>query len=136
MIVIRMNNIWLGLITFAVLAVAGFFISVLIELRKTTKSLRDFLRNQEDLLNTTLSELQQTLKSLRNVSNDVNEIMVDAKSFSDAVSNIGDNIKRASNLIDNTKSLAFIKASGLRVGIKTALTFLLKNLLSKKRGGK
>lgn len=135
MIVIRMNNIWLGLITLAVLAAAGFFISVLIEIRKTTKSLRNFLRNQEDLLNTTLSELQQTLKSLRNVSNDVNEIMVDAKSFSDAVSNIGDNIKRASNLIDNTKSLAFIKASGLRVGIKTALTFLLKNLLSKKGGG-
>lgn len=135
MIVIRMNNIWLGLITFAVLAAAGFFISVLIELKKTTKSLRNFLRNQEDLLNTTLSELQQTLKSLRNVSNDVNEIMVDAKSFSNAVSNIGDNIKHASNLIENTKSLAFIKTSGLRVGIKTALTFLLKNLLSKKGGG-
>jgi methyl-accepting chemotaxis protein len=134
MIVIRMNNIWLGLITFAVLAAAGFLISALIELRKTTKSLRNFLRIQEDL-NTTLSELQQTLKSLRNVSNDVNEIMVDAKSFSNAVSNIGTNIKHASNLIENTKSLAFIKASGLRVGIKTALTFLLKNLLSKKGGG-
>jgi uncharacterized protein YoxC len=134
MIVIRMNNIWLGLITFAVLAAAGFLISALIELRKTTKSLRNFLRIQEDL-NTTLIELQQTLKSLRNVSNDVNEIMVDAKSFSNAVSNIGANIKHASNLIENTKSLAFIKASGLRVGIKTALTFLLKNLLSKKGGG-
>jgi predicted PurR-regulated permease PerM len=134
MIVVRMGNIWLGLITFAVLAAVGFLISVLIELRKTAKSLIDFLRNQEDLLNTTLSELQQTLKSLRDVSNDVNEIMVDAKSFSNAVSNIGDNIKHASNLIENTRSLAFIKASGLRVGIKTAFTFLLKNLLSKKRG--
>lgn len=134
MIVTGMNNIWLGLITFAVLAAAGFLISALIELRKTARSLRNFLKTQEDLLNTTLGELQQTLKSLRNVSDDVNEIMVNAKSFSNAVSNIGDNIKHASDLIENTKSLALIKASGLKVGIKTALTFLLKNLLSKKGG--
>lgn len=132
MIAITMDNIWLWLITAAILVSTGFLISVLIELRKAARSLRNFLKTQEDSLNTTLSELQQTLKSLRNFSNGANEITANAKSFSNAMSNIGDNIKHASNLVENTKSLALIKASGLRVGIKTALTVLLNNLLSTK----
>jgi len=129
-----MNDLLLGLITVAVLLAIGVLISVLIELRKTARSLRDFLRTQEDLLNTTLDELQQTLKSLRSVSNDVNEVTKDAKSFSKAVSDIGNNIQHASNILGDKTSLAFNKASGLKIGIRTAFAFLLNNLSFKKGG--
>jgi len=127
-----MNDILLGLIIVAVLVAIGFLISVLIELRKTARSLRDFLRTQEDSLNTTLDELQQILKSLRSISNGVNEVTTDAKSFSKAVSGIGNNIQHASNILGDKTLLALIKASGLKVGIRTALAFLLNNLSLKK----
>lgn len=129
-----MNQIWIGLIVFAILAMIGFLIPLLIELRKTARSIRKFLKRTEESIEPTLEELQQTLKSLRSVSDELNDVTDDIKTFSGAVRDIGQNIRHVGNLIDDVTSSTIIKASGLRVGIRTALEVLLNNLL--KKGGK
>jgi uncharacterized protein YoxC len=131
-----MNQIWVGLIALAVVVLAGFIISLIIELKKTAYSLREFLTTTEKSIKPTLEELQVTLKSMRNISDDINDVTADIKTFSGSVRDVGKNINNLSNLIEDVASSATVKASGLKVGISTALGVLLNNLFSKKGGGK
>ncbi len=130
-----MNQIWVGLIVLAFLVAVGFFIALLIELKKTAQSLREFLKSTEDSIKPTIEELQQTLKSLRKISDDINTVTGDIKTVSGAVREVGQNVKQVSNMIEDLTSCFIVRASGLKVGIKTALEVLLSNLFLK-RGGK
>ncbi|OHE54742.1 MAG: hypothetical protein A2Z47_07070 [Thermodesulfovibrio sp. RBG_19FT_COMBO_42_12] len=131
-----MNQIWLGLIAIAVVVTAGFVISLMIEMKKMISSLREFLKTTQETIKLTLEELQQTLKSIRNVSDNINDVTDDIKKLSGSVRNMGDNVSRVSKLIEGMTLSTVIKASGLKVGIMTALDILLNNLFSKKGGGK
>ena len=131
-----MNQIWLGLIAIAVVVTAGFVISLMIEMKNMISSLREFLKTTQETIKLTLEELQQTLKSIRNVSDNINDVTDDIKKLSGSVRNMGDNVSRVSKLIEGMTLSTVIKASGLKVGIMTALDILLNNLFSKKGGGK
>ncbi len=131
-----MNEIWVGLMALAVVVTVGFLILLTMELRKAARSLSEFLRTTEESIKPALEELQQTLKSIRNVSNNVNDVTDDIKTFSVVVRDAGQNIKHVSNLIEDVTSSAAIKASGLKIGIRTALEVLLNNLFSRKGEGK
>ncbi|OGW39532.1 MAG: hypothetical protein A2Y97_00665 [Nitrospirae bacterium RBG_13_39_12] len=129
-----MNQIWVGLIAIAVTVTAGFIILLIIELKKTVHSLRDFIVTTEETIKPTMEEIQQTLKSIRSVSDDVNSITSNIKELSGTVRDVGQNISVVSNLIGDITSSTKATASGLKVGIKTALGVLLKNLFTKKGG--
>ncbi len=129
-----MNHVWFALMTIAFLVVVGFFIYVLLELRKSARALTEFLKSTEDSLKPTLEELQHTLRSLRKVTDDVNEVTEDIKLVSGSARDIGQNLKKISELLNEVSSETIIKVSGLRVGIRTALEVLLKNLFLKKGG--
>jgi len=131
-----MNQIWLGLIAIAVVIMAGFVILLMIELKKMISSFREFLRTTQETITPTLEELQQTLKSIRSISNGINDVTDDVKTFSGSIRDIGQNIGRVSKLIEDVTSSTIIKASGLKVGIRTAIDVLLNNLFSKKGVGK
>lgn len=131
-----MNQIWLGLIAIAVVVMAGFVISLMIELKKMISSLREFMKTTQETIKPTLEELQQTLKSIRSISNDINDVTNDVKAFSGSVRDMGQNIGRVSKLIEDVTSSTIIKATGLKVGIRTALDVLLNNLFTKKGVGK
>jgi uncharacterized protein YoxC len=133
-----MNQVWIWLITVAILVTAGFLVALLIELRKMTRSLTEFLKTTGEPTKTTLEELQQTLKSLRTLSDDIENVTDDIKKFSGAVKDVGQNIGHINTLIENITSSALIEASSLKVGIKTALGILSSNLLNNlfKKGGK
>jgi uncharacterized protein YoxC len=125
-----MNNIWLGLIAVAVAATAFFLILLLIELRRTTRTLSDSMKTTEESMKTTLEELQQTLKNLRDISDNIKAVTGDIKTFSGAVKDVGQDISHMSNLVENFTSSALIKASCLKVGVKTAFGVLLHNLFN------
>jgi uncharacterized protein YoxC len=131
----KMNQIWLALITLAVVITAGFLISLIIELRKTVRNISDLLKTTEESLKPTLEELQLTLKSLRNISDDINEVTTDIKTFSGSVKDVGMNVRHVSNLVEGLTSSTFIKVTGLKAGIKAGLMVLLSNLFTKKGGG-
>jgi uncharacterized protein YoxC len=127
-----MMQIWLALISIAFLVAVGFLIYVLLELRRSANALTEFLKTTENTLKPTMEELQQTLKSIRKVTDDINEITEDAKQITGSTREIGQNLKRVSGLLEEVSSEAIIKVSGLRVGIRTALEVLIKNLFLKK----
>ena len=126
-----MNEIWFTLMAIAFLVVVGFFIYVLLELRKSARALTEFLKTTEESLKPTMEELQLTLRSLRKVTDDVNEITGDIRTISGSTRDIGRNLKKVSELVNEVSSETIIKVSGLRVGIRTALEVLLKNVFLK-----
>jgi len=126
-----MNEIWFALMAIAFLVVVGFFIYVLLELRKSARALTEFLKTTEESLKPTMEELQLTLRSLRKVTDDVNEITGDIRTISGSTRDIGRNLKKVSELVNEVSSETIIKVSGLRVGIRTALEVLLKNVFLK-----
>lgn len=133
-----MNQIWIWLIVVAVVVTAGFLISLIIELRKTVRYLRESLKAREESTKTMLEELQQTLKGLRGVSDDIRDVADDIKTVSGAVRDVGQNIRRISSLLEDVTSSTLIKASSLKVGVRTALGVLSNNLLNNlfKKGGR
>jgi uncharacterized protein YoxC len=131
-----MNQLWIGIIVITVVVTAAFLIGLIMELRKTARSINEFLKTTEEFFNPTLEELQQTLRSIRNVSDNLNDATNDIKTFSGAVNDIGQHVRQISNIIEGVTSSTAIKASGLKVGIRTALGVLLSNLFSKKGEGK
>ncbi len=133
-----MNQLWIVLITIAVLVTAGFLIALLIELRKIARSFTEFLKMTGESTKTTVEELQQTLKSLRSVSDDIHDVTDDVKTFSGAVKDVGQNIQLINNIFEKVTSSALVEASSLKVGIRTAFAVLSSNFLNNlfKRGGK
>lgn len=133
-----MNQIWIALITLAVLATAGFLIALLIELIKLTRSFTGFLKTTGESTKTTLEELQEALKSIRSVSDDIQDVTGDMKTFSGAVKDVGQNIQQINSIVEKITSSAFLEASSLKVGIRTAFAVLSGNLLNNlfRKGGK
>jgi len=129
-----MNQIWLIIIALAVAVTAGFAISLIIDLKRTTRSVNEFISSTEATLRPTLDELQQTLKSLRNISDDLNDVTSDMKTLSSSIKDVGINIKQVSNIIEHVTSETAIKATSFKAGIRTGLGILLQNLFTKKGG--
>jgi uncharacterized protein YoxC len=128
------NQIWLILIGIAIIVTSGFVISLIIELKKTVRSLNDFLKTTEESVKPTLEELQQTLRSLRNISENLNDVTADMKSLSGSVREVGSTIKYVSGVVEEITSSVAVKVSGAKAGIKTGLMVLLHNLFLKKGG--
>ena len=126
-----MNNIWAGIIILAVVVLTSFLVVLIIELKKTVRSLRDTIENS---LNPTLGEVQKTLKSLRNISENVTDITSDVKTLSGNVRDVGENIRQVSGLVGNVTTVTAATASGLKAGISAAMGVILNNLFSRKGG--
>ncbi|MGZ3806420.1 MAG: DUF948 domain-containing protein, partial [Pseudobdellovibrionaceae bacterium] len=85
-----MNNLFLGIITVAVIVAAIVFIYVMVELRKTIHVLRELGNTMENSLKPTVAELQETLKSVRNVANNVTTVSEDVKTLSGSLREVGE----------------------------------------------
>jgi uncharacterized protein YoxC len=119
-----MNTILLAIITAVFLVLAGFLIPLLLELKKTIVSLRNNTEKNRE-------ELEFTLKSVRGITDNVNDITEDVKEFVGSVTEVGKKIRAVNMLIDTAGSSASVKAMSLKAGITAAVTFLITNLLKK-----
>jgi len=66
-----MNIVFFGLITLAVLVLAGFVLYIILELKKTIDSLKQSVESMEKTLIPTIEELHMTLRSVRKITDDV-----------------------------------------------------------------
>ncbi|MGZ3514373.1 MAG: hypothetical protein ACXU93_10540, partial [Thermodesulfobacteriota bacterium] len=103
--------------------------------RKTIHVLRELGNTMENSLKPTVAELQETLKSVRNVANNVTTVSEDVKILSGSLREVGENVKRVSrdighvvDFVDGITSSTTVEASGLKAGIKAGLWYLVKNL--------
>ena len=130
-----MNNLFLGLITAAVIVAAIIFVFVMLEIRRAVRILEKLVSTTEDSLKPTVAEVQETLKSVRNVANNVTAVSEDMKILSGALRDVGENVQRVSgdvkrlmNFVDEMTSSATVEASGLKAGVKAGFWYFLKNL--------
>lgn len=123
-----MDNLLSIILTLSVLAIAIFLVPLLIEAKRTIISLR---RTVEDRLNPALDEMQSSLKSIHNISDNVNDITEDIRRFSGSVSEVGQTIQSISGLAGNIGASMTVRALSMRAGIITAINFLLTNLMNK-----
>ncbi|MGB9714907.1 MAG: DUF948 domain-containing protein [Thermodesulfovibrionales bacterium] len=133
-----MNQLWIALITIAVLVTAGFLVALLIDLIKLTRSLTAFLKTTEESIKETLNDLHEAIKSIKTVSDNIQDVTGDVKTFSRAIRDAGENVQRINTMVEKIKSSALIEASSLKVGLKTAFAVLTSNLLNNlfRKGGK
>ncbi len=133
-----MSNLFMGLITLAIIVAVIILIWVMLELRKAIKALKELVNTTENSLKPTVAELQETLKSGRNVADNVTVVSGDMKVLSGALRDVGENVKRVSrdikhmvDFVDGITSSAAVEASSLKAGAKAGFWFLLKNLSKK-----
>jgi len=129
-----MSNFFLGLIIFAMIVAVIIFIWVMLELRKAIGALKELVNTTENSLKPTVAELQETLKSVRNVANNATMVSGDIKVLSGALRDVGENVKGVSgdikhlmDFVDGITSSAVVEASGLKAGVKAGVRHFLKN---------
>jgi uncharacterized protein YoxC len=130
-----MSNFLLGLVIFAIIVAVIIFIWVMLELRKAIRALKELVSTTENSLKPTVAELQETLKSVRNVADNATVVSGDIKVLSGALRDIGENVKRVSgdvkhlvDFVDGMTSSAVVEASGLKAGVKAGVWYFIKNL--------
>ncbi len=130
-----MDNFFLGLIIFAIIVAVIIFIWVMLELRKAIKALKGLVNTTENSLKPTVAELQETLKSFRNVANNATVVSGDIKVLSEALRDVGENVKSVSgdirhltDFVDGITSSAVVEVSGLKAGVKAGVWCFQKNL--------
>lgn len=118
-----MDQTWLILLTIAFLVITGLLVYVLIQLRRAV-----------NMIQPALEEFQQTMKSMRQITDDVNSLTSDVRIASGSVRDLIHNIRKISESMRDISGAAAIKVSGVRVGVRTAMEVLLKNLFLQKGG--
>lgn len=133
-----MSNLMMGLITVAIIFTVIIFIYVMVELRKTIRSLRELVNTTENSLRPTVAELQETLKGVRKVADNATALSEDMKILSGSLRDVGENVMRISrdvghvvDFVDGITSSAAAEASSLKAGIKAGLWHFAKNALRK-----
>ena len=135
-----MSNFFFGLVIFAIIVAVIMFIWVMLELRKAIRALKELVSTTENSLKPTVAELQETLKSVRNVADNATVMSGDIKVLPRALRDIGENVKRVSEdikhltgFVDGMTSSAAVEASSLKAGVKAGAWHFIRNIL--KAGG-
>jgi uncharacterized protein YoxC len=126
-----MNNIFLGLITLAVLVLTGFIIYIILELKKTIDSVKLSMESIEKVLIPTVEELQVTLKSVRKITDDVGVVTEGVKGLSGSIREMSENVKYVSEAVSTITKTSVVEVSGVKAGVKAGFEYFIKNLLTK-----
>jgi uncharacterized protein YoxC len=118
-----------------VLAVAvAFLIPTLLELRRAAAQTTTFLKSTGESLDTSLKEIDDTMKSLREITENINTVTQDARNFSSSLVHLADDVKSVGESVHNLTSRTSRSVSSIRAGIMAACEVLIRNLITR-RGG-
>lgn len=107
-----------------------FLIYASLEIRRAAAAFREFLKDTEDKIEPVLKETEQTLKSLRKVSDDVGIATGNVRELSDAAYEITENVKALSSIVHDVREGVSLRVFGIKAGVKAAMNVLLKELRS------
>ncbi len=113
----------LVIITF--LATVFFLIYSFIQIKKAADAITAFLAATELKINPVLKEAEETLKSIRTVSDDIGSVTSSVKSISGTISELAFKIKTLGLLTDGLQNQLSVRISALKAGIKAATGVLL-----------
>jgi len=131
MITQSMVAIWGGIffiMLIGFIVAIGFLIYASIELRKAAAAFKEFLTGMENKIGPVLEESEQVLRSLRNVSADVETATDNVRNFSGALYDIGDNLRALSNIVSDFREDLSLRKSALRAGAKAAIAVFITQI--------
>jgi len=129
----KMTTLLLSVITLACVVLVVVLVYVLLELRQATRKLEQFIGMSESSLKPTLDELPETIRSIRNIAENIAAVADDVKTLSGSVREVGENIRLTSGYIEEIASSSSVQVSGLRAGIRAGFNVLVNNLLTKNK---
>ena len=112
-----------------------FWIPTILQIRKTAKSLEDFLKTTQETLHPLLLELKEGINRMNRTTEGIEESIKNVQRLTKSVGEIGAMIDGVNSLIRQTGVAFTVKAASTAVGIKTALSVLAKGLIRKGGGG-
>jgi uncharacterized protein YoxC len=122
------------LVILTFLATIFFLIYSFIQIKKAADAITAFLAATELKINPVLKEAEETLKSIRTVSDDIGSVTSSVKIISETISDLAFKIQTLGLLTDGIQNQLSVKLSALKAGIKAATSVLL-NQENKNKGG-
>lgn len=122
------------LVVITFLASIFFLIYSFIQIKKSANAITAFLAATELKINPVLKEAEETLKSIRTVSDDIGSVTSSVKIISETISDLAFKIQTLGLLTDGIQNQLSVKLSALKAGIKAATSVLL-NQENKNKGG-
>jgi uncharacterized protein YoxC len=124
-----MIEVFVGIGVAAFIVYAAFSIVYITSMKRTSDSVREFLKNTEGNLNATLLEFKNTLENLRKISSDVREVTSDVRQISNTVASLEKGVRDLVTYLNaSLGAAAEANIAGLKAGIATGVATLVKNL--------
>ncbi|MFO7665045.1 MAG: DUF948 domain-containing protein [Desulfobacterales bacterium] len=114
------------LVVLTFLATIFFLIYSFIQIKRAADAVTLFLAATELKINPVLKEAEETLKSIRTVSDDVGSVTSSVKDISGTVSELAFKIKTFGLLTDEIQNRLSVRILALKAGIKAATGVLIK----------
>ncbi|MGB5156291.1 DUF948 domain-containing protein [Desulfobacterium sp. N47] len=112
--------------------VVFFMIYTIIQIKKASVALADFLAATDLKINPLIKETEETLKSIRTVSDDIGLATSNIKNISGTLSDLSNKVNALGLLAESLSDQLSIRASGVKAGITAALNVLFDK---RKKGG-
>lgn len=115
------------LVVVTFLATIFFLIYSFIQIKRAADAIAAFLAATELKINPVLKEAEETLKSIKTVSDDIGSATSSIKDISGTLSELAYKVKTLGILIDGIQNQLSGRISALKAGIKAATGVLLKH---------
>ena len=120
------------LVVLTFLATIFFLIYSFIQIKRAADAITAFMAATELKINPVLKEAEETLKSIRTVSDDIGSVTSSIKNISGTISELAFKIRTLGLLTDGIQNQLSVRISAFKAGIKAATGVLLKR---EKEGG-
>jgi uncharacterized protein YoxC len=124
-----------GVIALAVAAFTAALIWLIFKLVDVVKSINKLLLTVDESMRSTVYEVNENLKNVKQMTGDMTSVTGDIKALSSSIREVGDSVKHVGgsmkkifNVAQNFGTEAVSTISGVRAGIKTGIDGFLKNL--------
>lgn len=128
-------EIFFGLITAAIIALVIVLVWLCVKLGETTQALRAFLGTAQQSLQESLGEVNEDLRSLRTLTDNINTAASNVASFTGSIREIGEevskissNVRQIGDLVRDLGDETLASVHGVRAGLKTGFEVFLRNL--------
>ena len=124
----------IGFFIACILLFAAVFLLIytILQIKKASLALTEFLTATELKINPVIKEAEETLKSIRTVSDDIGSATSNIRNISGTLSDISDKVNALGVLTENLHDQLSVRMSGVKAGISAALNVLLNK---GKKGG-
>ncbi|MBU0543795.1 MAG: DUF948 domain-containing protein [Proteobacteria bacterium] len=115
------------LVVITFLATVFFLIYSFIHIKKAGDAITAFIAATELKIDPVLKEAEETLKSIRAVSDDIGSVTSSVKDMSGTISELAFKIKTLGLITDGIQNKLSVRISALKAGIKAATGVLLNH---------